>query len=284
MGFLGGVAEQPVGLPLKGGQVIEGRGLLRPLLPFQQPHRGGRAQAGFAQLFRLRLGLDAPADRRQPRQLQLHGVELLLLEIIDCRFPLHQQGQRWGEHPAHVQRLSLVKRGKQPGAVNAHQPIRLGAAQGGGIEVVVIGAVQQVFKPLADGGLLHGGDPQPLHRLGTAAQVVDQSEDQLPLPARVGGAYHRVNPVIVHQSGQNVVLLPGVRQHPVLPFAGDDGQVGVGPLGIPGVVGVGRGQLHQMADTPAHQPAIPLKIAVPLVRGPQHLGDGSGHGRLFGDY
>ena len=141
-----------------------------------------------------------------------------------------------------------------------------------------------MVKAFADGGFLHRGDPQPLHRLRTAAQVVDQPEDQFTLPARVGGAHDGFHPAVLHQSIQNVKLLFGVRQHPVLPLAGHDGQVGIVPLGILGVVGVGGGQLHQMADAPAHQPAASFQVAVPFLRGPQHLGDSSGHGRLFGDY
>ena len=103
-GFLGGVAEQPVGFPLEGGQVIQLGGPLCPLRLFHACHRDGCAQAGPPQLLRLRLGLDPPAYRRQPIQLQLHRVEFLLLKAGNGRFPLHQEGQRRGLNPAHIQR------------------------------------------------------------------------------------------------------------------------------------------------------------------------------------
>ena len=101
-GLLGGVAEQPVGLPLEGGQVIQLGGPFRPLCLFHTCHCDRCAQAGPPQLLRLRFGLDPPACRRQSLQLQLHRVEFLLLKAGNGRFPLHQEGQRGGLHPAHI--------------------------------------------------------------------------------------------------------------------------------------------------------------------------------------
>ena len=66
----------------------------------------------------------------------------------------------------------------------------------------------------------------------------------------------------------NMELFFGIRQHLKLPRVGDDGEIIIGPLGVAGVVGVSRGQFHQMAHAPAHQPAISFYIAVLPASGP----------------
>ena len=107
-GLLGGVVKEAVGLPLEGGQVVQLRGPLGLVLLRDGLDHGRLAQAGGAQLFRVRLGIKLAACRPEALCVQLHGVELLLFEMLNRRLPLCQQRQRGGQHPAHVQRLAFV--------------------------------------------------------------------------------------------------------------------------------------------------------------------------------
>ena len=107
-GLLGGVVKKAVGLPLKGGQVVELRWPLSLVLPGDGLDHGGLAQAGGAQLFRVRLGIEFAAGGPDALCVQLHGVKFFLLEMLNRRFPFRQQRECGGQHPAHVQRLTFI--------------------------------------------------------------------------------------------------------------------------------------------------------------------------------
>ena len=269
---------------MEGGQVVEFRGPFSLVLPGDGLDQSGLAQAGRPQFLRVCLGIEFAAGCPKRPQIQLHSVEFFLLEILNRRLPLGQQRESRGQHPAHVQRLAFIKAGKQPGPVNANKPVRLGAAEGGGVEVVVLFAVCQIIKALADSGFLHRGNPKPLDGLRTSTEVVGQPEDQFALPSGIGGADHSLHIVPAHKLAQNVELLLGVRQHLELPRVRENGEIAIGPLGIAGVIGVSRGQFHQMADTPAHQPAVALHITVPAGSCTQHLRQRHGNTRFFSDH
>ena len=127
-GLLGGVVEQTVGFPLECSQVIELWRALGVLLPFHGPHNGGPAQAGGPQRFCVRLGIEFAADGAKRPQIQLHCVEFFLLEAPNSGLPLCQQREGRRHHPAHVQRLTFINAGEQPGPVDTNEPVRLGAA------------------------------------------------------------------------------------------------------------------------------------------------------------
>ena len=107
-GLLGRVVKETVGLPLEGGQVVELRGPFGLVLPGNGLDHGGFAQAGRPQLLRVRLGIEFAAGCPERPQVQLHGVEFFLLEILNRRLPFRQQRERRGQHPAHVQRLTFI--------------------------------------------------------------------------------------------------------------------------------------------------------------------------------
>ena len=83
-----------------------------------------------------------------------------------------------------------IQHRKQPRGVDAHQPIGLLAAQGGLVQAVIVAAGAEAVEALPDGAVLHAGNPQPFHRLGTARQMVGGAEDQLPFASGVAGVYH----------------------------------------------------------------------------------------------
>ena len=154
-GLLGGVVEQTVGLPLEGGQVIELRGVFGLFLSLHRPHNGAPAVTGYTQLIRVRLLGKPITDCPEVPAVQFHRVELRPFETGNRFLPLHQNRQRGGQHPAHIQRPAPIKRSKKPGGIDAHQPIRLRAAQRRRIEVVIAGAVRKGVKAPADRGFLH---------------------------------------------------------------------------------------------------------------------------------
>lgn len=63
----------------------------------------------------------------QRAAVQLHRIEGSRMKSPNLRFPLQQQGQRWGHNPANVQQ-PMISRGEQPRGIDPHQPIRLHAA------------------------------------------------------------------------------------------------------------------------------------------------------------
>ena len=91
--LLGGVAQRPVGLPLEGGQVIEGGGLLRFLPPRHRLNYGGGALAPGSGLLGLLLAGRPLSGEGDAAAVQLHRVEGLRLESGDLRLPLDNEGQ-----------------------------------------------------------------------------------------------------------------------------------------------------------------------------------------------
>ena len=85
----------------------------------------------------------------------------------------------------------------------------------------------------------------------------------------------------VHQLLQDAKLLFGGRRHQILPLLRQDGQVCNAPLDVLGIVDIGRCQLHQMPDAPAHQIAVALQITVLTVGRTEDFGVGHGNRRLF---
>ena len=178
----------------------------------------------------------------------------------------------------------MVQYRKQPGGIDTHQPIRLGAAESRIPQAVIVRAGAQVRKALPNGGILHRGNPEPLHGLLAARQLVDAAEDQLALASRVAGVHHLGHIRGVHQLFQHIKLFLFVLAHHHLPVVRQNRQIVIAPLGVVGVISVGIGQPSQMAHTPAHSPAVSLQVAVLAGGGPDHGGQTLGNGRFFSDY
>ena len=220
-GLLGGVAQGAVGLPLEGGEVVEGRGLFGLLPMFHFLNGDGAALAAGSNVAGLFLNVDPLPGQGHAAAVQLHGVERFRGKGGDLRLPLDDERQRGRDHAANVQRPA-IENGEQAGGVDAHQPIRLGPAQGRLVQAVIVPAGTEVFKALPDGPVLHAGDPQPLHGLGASGQMVGGAEDQLPLPASVAGVHHLGHILPTQQGPQSVELAllvladgkpPAVRQN-----------------------------------------------------------------------
>lgn len=184
--LLCGIAEAAVGLPLEGGQVVEPGRVLRFLRALHRLDRDRLTGAGGGKSVRLRFLFELFGHGGKIAAAKIYRVKGFRAERPDLRLPLDDERQR-GRHDApHVQ-SAVVEDGKQARGVDAHQPVRAGAAEGGLMQPVVFPSRTQLRKALFDGLVLHGGDPQPLHGFRAARHVVDGAEDKLPLAPCVAG-------------------------------------------------------------------------------------------------
>ena len=246
------VPKQAVRIPLEGGQVVERRGFLRLFRLHDGGNSGGFAVAVPGKPLRLCLLLHAPACGGEAVKVQMDGIEGLRLKGAYFRFPLHQQRKRGRYHAPHVQG-AVVHHGKQAGGVDAHQPVRLAAAEGGGVEVVVLRAVAEIVKALKNRRILHGGDPEPLHALAAVVEIIRRAEDQLALAPGVAGVDDLANVLSVHEGAESVHLLLLVPRHGVLPAFRQDGQVLPSPFAVLFIVGVRIRKLRKMPEAPGNE-------------------------------
>ena len=281
--LLCGVVKQAVGVPLQGGQVVQFRRVL-PLLPLlNRRDNGVPRKAGRAQFPRVRFRRNPFADRFKSVQIQFHGVEFLFLETGNRRLAVGNQGQR-GRHDApHAQGFPAVQLREQARPVDSDEPVRFLAAQRGGVQVIVAGTVREIFQALANRALLHRRNPKTPDGFRTAALMINQTENGFPFAPRVRGLHDGIHAFVQHERGQDVVLLLCGGQNQIPPFAGNDGQIVHIPLGIAGIVGVGRRRLHQMPDAPAYNPAVALHVAVMPGRAAENVRYRSPYGRFFTD-
>ena len=170
-------------------------------------HHGGFVQAFSHDIIRLGTGRK-PLRRRGQATAQFHGIERFGLETIDRFLPADDEGQG-GRHDAPDIQGGVIQKGIQPAGIDAHQPIRLGTAQGSVVQTVVIGIVPHIPEPLPDGFFLHGRNPQTLNRLMAPSLIVHQPEDQFAFPPGVCGADDGFHVLPVHEALQGFKLLPG---------------------------------------------------------------------------
>ena len=152
------------------------------------------------------------------------------------------------------------------------------------MQSVVFPSRTKVRKAPADGPVLHGGDPQPLHGLCAACHVVDGAEDKLPLAPCVAGVDDLGYILPAHEIPQQLELFGFVRFQREAPACGQDGQIVIAPLGVLFIVHIRARQLRQMPEAPAYKVAVSRKIAVVPLLCAQHGGDGLGDGGLFRDH
>ena len=133
-----------------------------------------------------------------------------------------------------------------------------------------------------DGGILHAADPEPGKGFRAATLVVDEPENQLPFPPRIGGADELIHVGPGHQAAQHIKLLLSGWRYQVLLRFGQNGQVRLGPFGQFRVIAAGWSQLHQMSNTPADEIFSSFQIPVPAFGDAQGLGYGLGGRWLFG--
>ena len=253
--LLGGVAEAAVGLPLERGQVVEPGRVLRFFRALHRPDRDRLTGAGGGEGVRLRFLFELFGHGGKIAAAKIYRVKGFRAERPDLRLPLDDERQR-GRHDAPHVEGAVVQHRKEPCGVDAHQPVRAGAAEGGLIQPVIFTSRTKVRKALFDGGVLHGGDPQPLHGLCAARHIVDGAEDKLPLAPRVAGVDDLGHVLPAHEVPQQLELFGFVRFQREAPVCGQDGQIVIAPLGVLFIVHIRARQLRQMSEAPAYKVAV----------------------------
>ena len=152
-GLLGGVAENAVGIALEGGQVIEGGRFLRLFLALHAFDRCRLALAGIGDGIGV-LSVLHSVCRGGKAAIELNGVERLCHKCGDLRLALYQQRQR-GRHDAPNVQRAAIRQGEIPRGVDAHQPISLGAAQGGLMQAVIVAPDSKLLEAAADSIIFH---------------------------------------------------------------------------------------------------------------------------------
>ena len=281
--LLCGIAGAAVGLPLEGGQVVEPGRVLRFLRALHRLDRDRLTGAGGGKSVRLRFLFELLGHGGKIAAAKIYRVKGFRAERPDLRLPLDDERQRGGHDAPHVEG-AVVQHRKEPCGVDAHQPVRAGAAEGGLVQSVVFPSRTQLCKALFDGLVLHGGDPQPLHGFRAARHVVDGAEDKLPLAPCVAGVDDLGHVLPAHEVPQQLELPGFVRFQREAPACGQDGQIVIAPLGVLFIVHIRARQLRQMPEAPAYKVAVSRKIAVVAFGRAQHGGDGLGDGGLFRDH
>ena len=281
--LLCGIAEAAIGLPLERGQVVEPGRVLRFFRALHRLDRDRLTGAGGGEGVRLHFLFELFGHGGKIAAAKIYRVKGFRAKGGDLRLPLDDERQR-GRHDAPHIEGAVVQHRKEPCGVDAHQPVRAGAAEGGLIQPVIFTSRTKLCKALFDGGVLHGGDPQPLHGLCAARHVVDGAEDKLTLAPRVAGVDHLAHILPAHEVPQQLELPGFVRSQGIAPACGEDGQVVIPPFCVLFIVHIRARQLRQMPIAPAYNAAVSRKIAVVPLLCAQHGGDGLGDGGLFRDH
>ena len=156
----------------------------------------------------------------------------------------------------------MIQHGKKPCGIDSHQPVGLGTAEGSIPKSVIIRTGAQVCKAFPYGGVLHTGNPEPLHGLLATRQLVDAAKDQLALASGIAGIYHFRHIRGIYQLFENIKLLFLILSHYHLPMFRQDRQIIISPLGILGIIAVCIRKTGQMTHAPADTPAVTLQIPV----------------------
>ena len=282
-GLLGGKSKQAICLPLQGGEVIEAGRLLRLFLPCYRHTNGLRRFTGGFQGLGVVCVSYAFTGRLHAARRDLDDVVFLFLKAADLGLPVNQHFEGRRLDTAHGQGL-VVEDGEQPGGVDPHQPIRLRPAKGRLIQVVIVGPRFQMGKAVLNGRVLHAGNPKALKRFLAARHLVDETENQFPLAPGVGGAHKAGDIGALHQRTQGVKLLFLIIGNDVLPFLRQNRQVVIAPFFETLVISPSVGKGNKVADTPAHQIAVPLHVAVLFLVRADHARNAAGYAWFLCNY
>ena len=247
-GAFGAEAEASVGFPLQSRQVIEQRRGLRGRLAFL----GDRAGLAFAlglDFFRLgevpeafgfgvfvgRLfeilvepfaGVDAGGHAEFAVQFEVSAG----LETADFFLALHQDGEGRGLHASDRGDLEaaeqfLVERGHGARAIDADQPVALGAAGGRLAQGDHVGVAAQLGEAGPDGIGRHRLQPEALDRLLVFEVLDDVAENEFALAAGVAGIDHFRHIGAGEEFFQDAQLLLGFFARNKVEVVGQDRQV-----------------------------------------------------------
>ncbi len=128
-------------------------------------------------------------------------------KFFDFFLALDDNHQRRGLHAANRRELKSTQLGVEcrhgTGAVDTHQPIGLGTADGSVRQGPHVGIGTQRGKGFANGALRHGLKPQPLDGLAYAGKLRDITKNKLTLAAGVTGIHQRIYILALDQPEQD---------------------------------------------------------------------------------
>ena len=311
-GGFGRKAELAVGLALQAGQVKQQRAGLGAGLGFFGDGGGlalhgagnGLGIFGLPQAVGLGLGVVGffefgvePLARVLPGlggKVGMHLEIFTALEGADFFLARDDERQRGRLHPAHGGQkeaaIARVERRHGPRAVDADQPIGLGAAAGRIGQALHLRIAAQVVKAIADGLRGHGLQPQALDgfaqaAFGAAGVLLDQAKDQLALAPRVAGVDelgHIFALGLLDDGGQ--AAFGFIDRFQVKAWR-NHRQVGKAPLAAFDIELFGGLNFHQVAHRAGDHVVLALEIVVVFVKfarnGGQRPHDVLGHGGFF---
>ena len=247
----------------------------------------GFFEVGVEPLGRVFTGLGQKRRVDFPVVARLVGADFFL--------PLHHHRQRRCLHPAHRGQeeatVARIEGGHGPGAVDAHQPVGLGAAARRIGQGAHLGVAAQLLKPIADGRRCHGLQPQALHRfaqrLAATGVLLDQAKDQLTLAARVAGVDQGAHVFALGEFDHRVQARFGFVDRLQIKEGRQHRQVGKAPFAALHIELLGRGDFHQMAHGRGDHIALVLKVIVVFLELAHHrcqsTHDVLGHRGLLGN-
>ena len=186
--------------------------------------------------------------------------------MIDKRRRLHAADRRQEEAA-----VARVERGHRARAVDADQPVGLGAAARRVGERQHLLVAAQVLEAVADRGRRHALQPEPLDRVLGLRMLLDQPEDQLALAPGVAGVDQLGDVLALDQLHDRVEARLGLVDRVQLEVRRDHRQVREAPLAALDVVLLRRLDLEQVADRRRDDVVLALEVLVVLV---ELAGDG----------
>gem|GEM_PF-2535188 len=300
---LGGKAETAVGFALQRGQVEQQRRQLRRRLALLF-HRAVLAEAFLAQglgaldipqAFRLgvlvvQLGEffvepAAAVGAGNGGKFRLHFPIVARPEGADALFPLDQDGQRRRLHAADrrlVESAFLGVEGRHGArAIDADQPVCLGAAARGVCQRAHFLVRAQMGETLANGALRHRLQPEAADRLVGLGVLHQIAEDQFALTSRVAGIDEAVYVLALDQACQQLEAVFGLFDRVEREVRRNHRKMGERPFAALDLVLLRYGQLKQMADGRRQHVIVALEVFALLGEAAQRLGDVLGNGGLL---
>ena len=197
-------------------------------------------------------------------------------ELADLLLALDHHGQRRRLHPAHrgeeEAAVARVEGGHRARAVDADQPVGLGARTRGVGQALHLLVGAQLVEAVADRLRRHRLQPQPAHRLAAAALLAAAASSRRAYCSIRRKISSPSRPASQALTSSRHVLALGLLDHRVQARLGlvdrlqvevgrDHRQVGEAPLAALDVEFLGRLDLHQVADGAGHDVRVVLEVA-----------------------
>ncbi len=305
-GFAGGEAEAGVGLALEGGKVVKARGDLGGMLfLFGDGGVGGGGGLGVdffgsglvpeavgavvlvvGVAFELGALEDALVETGGDFKIGEDAPVVAGDEGANFVFAVHDHGEGGSLDAAHggdEAAAATHAGGEGAGAVDADEPVGLGAAAGGFLKGIHGGGFARVLEGVANGLLGHGGPPKAAEGLLGIGELVDVGKDELALAAGVAGVEDGIHILASEEFFEELEAFGPALGGLETEGFGDDGEVGQGPAGELGVNVLGHEEFDEVADGGGEDVVVALEEFTVFLETAERARDVGGDAGLFGD-